>query len=225
MDKNSNPFPGGSKWNPHQVLPDFEIYLKDGSDYIKLQMCNELGIPTQGSQQASSALVPLKEKDLYIKLPDHRVFLSLTRNKQFVPVNGMVQLPTIGNYFSSKKNYLKTNSIIEIDKHYVGGNSHYRWKQDINHQLVAPATYLFVGQLVLWRGASVTTVGYMTHRAIGPILRKIGNLSPILASADQAYMEAITSSSQASNVGQTVLKTASSITYDNAFLVDRYIKR
>lgn len=223
MEK-TNPFPPGSKLRPDAILPDFEIYLKSGSEYIKQQMCTELGESVPHNGQSPSARVSLAEEALYIMLPKHRIFLQLNKNKKFKPINGMVQLPTIGTYFSSKEHYMTPGSIIEVDKHYVTSDSYFKWQRDINHKLVPPATYLFVGQLILWRGADVTTVSYCEHVSIGPILRKISNLSPWISALEQVYTSIQRNPqhpSQIKHVGDVVLKTASQINYGNQYLVDK----
>ena len=87
-----------------------------------------------------------------------------------------------------------------------------------------PATYLFVGQLILWRGAEVTTVGYLEHEAIGPFLRKISNLSPWFSLLEQSYTSVQRNPQnplQLKYIGHTVLKCASQINYATQHQVDK----
>jgi|TARA_B100001964_G_scaffold245189_1_gene330565 hypothetical protein len=223
MAERINPFPPGSKLRPDAILPDFEIYLKNGPEYVKQETCTATGESVQGNIKSGSARVPLASKNLHIMLPNHRIFLSLDKNKNFVPICGLVTIPTIKGYEGMRQVSMKPDSIFEVDKQYVTVTSHYRWTKDINHKLVPPATYLFVGQLALYRGANVTTVGYLEHEACGPLLRKITTLSPWYGKLEQAYAHVQRNPQdpqQLNYVGRTVLKHASMINYSNRHLVD-----
>jgi len=217
---------------PEMIKPEFEIYIDKGNDeYVKQQKCTVTGSRTQ-FPGTNSALVPRSMKDLVVKLPEHRVFIVLGPSGP-QEISGMVNLPVVNSLHGLYGMYMSAGSILEVDSKYIQYKDKYRYPRDINHKLVPPgATYLFTGQLAIWRGDNVATVGYLEAEPegkdlrIGPNLTKNSYLPPLKSLLEQAHLRAVKSDPQKQHyVGTRVLEYASQIHYGNKYLVSAYPRK
>jgi len=217
---------------PEMLRPEFEIYLERGNgEYIKQHKCTALGDRTR-FPGASSALIPSSMDNIVVKLPNHRVFIVLgPAGPQ--EIKGMVNLPVVSGLYQMYGMYMSAGSILEVDSKYIQYKDKYRFPRDINHKLVPPgATYLFVGQLALWRGNKVTTVGYLEAEPenrdlrIGPNLIKNSYLPPLKTLLEQEHLRIVQNDQTKQHaVGTRVLEYAASINYHNRYLVSAYPRK
>lgn len=207
--------------------PEFEIYIDLGNDeYIKQQKCTALGERPRFPGE-NSALVALEKHDIVVKLPSHRVFVLLGPNGP-EQVEGMVNLPLVCSVGQLQSSYMALGAIMELDSKFITKDDYFRYPSDINHKLVQPgSSYLFVGQVVLWRGQDVTTVSYAEvepeYRGdirTWPNLLKNSNLPPSYASLEQAHLQIVQASPEKQPyAGTRVLEYAAGIHYGNRHLV------
>jgi len=223
---------------PESSLPGFEIYSKDKEGkYNKHQPCTSVG--TAVKHASESALIPLSEKYIFVKLPSHRVFVRQSFNsnvqsrgrrkiKQIVfnEISGMTALPFISRMQQLKQVYMSTGSIIELDLASIGANESYLYPNDINTKIIKPGGYLLAAQLVLIRGQNVSSVAYAelgeTTSRIYPPLRSIGDHHAESALLEQAYQEIQRKRAANKHItypGSQVLKMASTIHYGNRYLL------
>ena len=215
------------------LLPDFEIFTKEGNTLIKHPPCNEFAEPLQDSIQSSShALVPMGQGPIHIKLPDHRVFLKLNKkggNTTFEEVKGTVNVPDCSSWWNLVSGYLKPGAIIEVDVRYIKDTDKYARTGDIVRKYVPTGSYFYAAQLCVYRGSSLCTVGYYEKPSegnsdtnISPVLRKIDNLPPLWQQLEQEcqriYRER-QSNGESIYPGSTILKFASTVDQYTAHLV------
>ena len=161
-----------------------------------------------------SALVPLGQKNIYVKLPSHRVFVQqnftmredynrpkhkgkIRRVKAiaFNEITGMVQLPSSTSPEFIKQIYMSAGSILELDLASLRYSDKYRYDDDINKKVIPPGGYLLVAQLMCVRAAELVSVVYMESSdpttRIDPLLRKTGHLRENQALLEQAYQDRV----------------------------------
>jgi len=229
---------------PERLLPGFEIYSKaaDGK-YTQHSPSTITGVPLKNS--IDSALVPLSQKYLFVKLPSHRVFVRQgyklvqqtnprmrdrkfkNRLTTFNEITGMASLPVIDRLDKVRQAYMSNTAVIELDLASIGSNDCYQFDKDINTKVIPPGGYLLAGQLVFVRGADVTSVVYIeldssTTRKRYPVLRKIGDLHGSNALLEQAYQDIQRTRATKNHVtypGSQVLRVASTINFSNQYLV------
>ena len=229
---------------PERLLPGFEIYSKaaDGK-YTQHPPCTITGVPLKNP--VDSALVPLSQKYLFVKLPSHRVFVRQgykvveqthprMRNRKFKnrlitfnELTGMASLPVINRLDNIRQVYMSNAAVIELDLASIGSNDCYQFEKDINTQAVPPGGYLLAGQLVFVRGAEVTSVVYVeldssTTRRYYPVLRKTGDLHGSNALLEQAYQDiqrARATKKRVTYPGSQVLRVATTINFSNQHLI------
>jgi hypothetical protein len=224
---------------PESLLAGFEIYSKDKEGkYTRHQPCTSLGVAVKHASE--SALVPLSQKYIFVKLPSHRVFVrqSFNSNYQargrarrikqiaFNEITGMTALPFISRVQQLKQSYMSTGSIIELDLASIGTNESYLYPDDINTKIIKPGGYLLAAQLVLLRGQNVSSVAYAelgeTTSRIYPPLRRIGDHHGESALLEQAYQDIQRKRAIDKHItypGSQVLRMAATIHYGNRYLV------
>lgn len=218
-----------SNFRPEMLLPDFEFYSKSDKGWTQFPSCTADGSQTHHPEP--HAHVPLNVKNLYVKLPKHRVFVQLGPKGNWKEVSGYVKLRSTTNVTDIFKAHFKNHAIIEIDMFQILKSSKYLKDGDINNKIVpCQKTYLLTGQLHLFRGKDVASVGYVEHRDydaqykyhIGPLLRELGGLRYVAASLEQACRSIQMQRAELHAPlfpGSQVLRIASGIHYDNRFLV------
>jgi len=206
------------------LLPDYEVYTKEGNTMVKHPPCNEFAELLNDSITSSShAIVPMGQGPIHVKLPEHRVFLRLGKkagNMTFEEVKGTVNVPDCSSWWTLTSQYMKPGAIIEVDVRYFKETDKYATEGDINREYVPNGSYFYAAQLCVYRGSSQVTVGYFEKPStdkdtgIQPILRKIDNLPPLWQQMEQecqrVYRERV-SNDISIHPGITALKFAASV--------------
>ncbi|MAG28496.1 hypothetical protein CMI47_23455 [Candidatus Pacearchaeota archaeon] len=218
-----------SNIRPEMLLPDFEFYSKSPTGWEKLPTCNSHG--TLCSEPAPHARVEQSLKNLYVKLPTHRMFIQLGIRNSNREVTGYVRIPASSCVMDMYKFHFRNKAIVEVDLFQILKSSKYLKEGDINNKLVpAQKTYLLTGTLQVLRGSEVASVTYAEARGydwdytqhIGPLLREIGGLRYTPAALEQAcrsiQMKRAVSHAP-SFPGSQVLRQASNMNSDTKFLV------
>lgn len=177
------------------LLPDFEVFTKDGNTLVKHPPCNEFAEPLNDSITSSShALVPMGQGPIKVKLPEHRIFLKLNKKGgdiTFEEVKGTVNVPDCSSWWNLVSLYMTPGSIIEVDVRYFKESDKYATEGDIDRKYVPNGNYFYAAQLCVYRGSTLCTVGYFEKpsndqdTSIQPILRKIDNLPPLWQQMEQ----------------------------------------
>ena len=214
------------------LLPDYKLFLKENNQMVEQQPCKWDASPIKGDLTGSPyALIPSSKSPVHIKLPEHRIFLKLNKTKEglkFQEIKGTVNVPDCSSWFTLCSMYMKPGAIIEVDVRYLKETDKYAREGDIDKSLVPVGNYLYAAQLCLYRGSTLTTVGYFETPAtdpdsdIQPILRKIDNL-PVLWQQMEQECQKIYRERQSNGItiypGNTVLRFASTIDQYTSHLV------
>ncbi|MBC8436782.1 hypothetical protein H8D85_00500 [bacterium] len=175
-------------------LADFEIHSNTADEFTKALPCTLTGMPLSKWASSNSGLLDASVDTVYVQLPKHRVFLRCTGikdNLAFEEVTGLIEVPSVTHIKNYHESYLSIGSIIEVDFENITPNSFFRYKGDIDTRRIKPTAYLLVGNLVAYRGNKVTTIAYTESLElfgpIGPNIRKINDLPPVLAALEQDF--------------------------------------
>jgi len=187
-----------NKQATNKRVSDFQVYLEDDTNnLIKATPCTAMGDKLHLNAASPHALVDVTTPHVHVKLPAHRVFLRIRYVEgkiQCTEVTGTVIIPNVQSsqkYFSS---YLSEDSIVEVDIHNITKDSYFVYPNDINNYFVPPNNYMFLGQLIAYRGNKVTSIWYMeplyaieNHSQLRFNISKINELPGTWGPLEQAY--------------------------------------
>ena len=211
------------------LLPDYRLFLKENNQMVEQQPCEWDASPIKGDLSGSPyALIPSSKNPVHVKLPKHRIFLKLNKTREglkFQEIKGTVNVPDCSSWYTLQSMYMKPGAIIEVDVRYIKETDKYAREGDIDKSFISNGSYFYAAQLCLYRGSTMTTVGYFERpssdpeSSIQPILRNINYLPPLWQQMEQEcqriYRER-QSKGETIHPGITVLKFAST--------VDKYLK-
>ena len=177
------------------LLPDYKLFVKENNQMVEQQPCDWDASPIKGDLQGSPyALIPSGKNQIHIKLPEHRVFLKYTASNEghkFQEIKGTVNVPDCSSWYTLCSMYMKPGAIIEVDVRYLKETDKYATEGDINKSFIPNGSYFYAAQLCLYRGSTMTTVGYFERPStdpdsnIQPILRNINHLPPLWQQMEQ----------------------------------------
>ena len=205
------------------LLPDFKLFSKENNQLVEQQPCDWDASPIKGDLSGSPYALTPGSKHIHVKLPEHRVFLKLNKAPEgvkFEEVKGTVNVPDCSSWYTLNAMYMKPGAIIEVDVRYIKETDKYAREGDINKTLVPNGSYFYAAQLCLYRGSTMTTVGYFERPStdpdsnIQPILRNINHL-PVLWQQMEQECQKIYRERQTKGIdiypGITALKFASTV--------------
>ena len=206
------------------LLPDYKLFLKENNQMVEQQPCDWDASPIKGDLEGSPyALIPSSKSPVHIKLPEHRIFLKLDKANEgltFKEIKGTVNVPDCSSWFTLQSMYMRPGAIIEVDVRYIKETDKYAHEGDIDKGFVPNGSYFYAAQLCLYRGSTLTTVGYFERpstdpdSSIQPILRKIDTLPPLWQQMEQECQK-IYRERQSNGItiypGNTALRFASTV--------------